>query len=179
MDDIDAIETFNVKQLATATDRLLLVGPHRRRCANTTPVGGLPLARGGAANVADKTLPRDLSRWLRDRLSRALAAHPGPAQNDDEGSLVVLGSLQLSIATGGVDRSDFERYGQAIGEDLGGRFGMKQTGREAGRDLGGFFWDNRQAAAGALIGGPLGGRTGGGLFGGVFGGLFGFGLGRR
>ena len=61
-------------------------------------------------------------------------------QNDDDGSLVVLDSLELSIVTGGVDQSDFERYGQAIGEDIGGMVRFKSTGREIGRDLGRRLW---------------------------------------
>jgi len=86
---------------------------------------------------------------------------------------------RLSIVTGGVDRSDFERYGQALGEDLGSHIGLQRVGREAGRDLGGLLWDNRRTptvrgAVGAGVGGPA--RRG--LWGGVWGGLFGFGLGR-
>jgi hypothetical protein len=174
MHDVDAIETFNVKQLATAADRLLLVGPHRRR-ATATPVGGPLPARGGASNLADKALPHDRWRWLRGWLSRE------PAACDDEGSLVVLGILELSIATGGVDRSDFERYGQAIGEDLGGWVGMKNIGRELGRDIGGLLWENPLVTGGivgGVRGGGLKGGAGGGFFGGAIGGFLGFGLGR-
>jgi hypothetical protein len=131
------------------------------------------------------------------RLLREPAARPRPLQKDDEGSLVVLEILQLSIATGGVDRSDFERYGQAIGEDLGGWVGLKNTGRELGRDIGGLLWENPSVAGGtvgavrgggltegakggivgAAAGGGLRGRAGG-LFGGGVGAIFGFGLGR-
>ena len=102
---------------------------------------------------------------------------------DDETSLVVLESHQLSTARGGVDRSDFERYGQAIGEDIGGLFGFKNSGREAGRDIGGLLWDNRrtptvQGGAGGVIGGSYDNRRAP-MAGGIFGALFGFGLGRR
>jgi hypothetical protein len=58
MYDLDAIETINFEQLATATDRLLLLGARRRR-AHTTPVGGVALARGSAPDIArdiDKTV---------------------------------------------------------------------------------------------------------------------------
>jgi len=55
MYDLDAIETINFEQIATATDRLLLVGARRRR-VQTTPTAGVPLARGSAPRLADKTL---------------------------------------------------------------------------------------------------------------------------
>src|SRR5215468_5504966 len=67
MYDLDAIEAINFEQLATATDRLLLLGA-RRRARATPPLG---IARGSAPvlpNRRSSTLiirAHAVSRWAR------------------------------------------------------------------------------------------------------------------
>ena len=52
MYDLDAIEAINFEQLATATDRLLLLGAKRPRARTSSTI----LAKGPRRELADKTL---------------------------------------------------------------------------------------------------------------------------